>query len=100
MVWVGVQKDGNEWKTVKGQVLTSIQSNWAPNEPSPTGGDCAVADKALGFKWRTENCFLSFQYFCALRSANCPMGYEWIPALGRTCLKVTQYESFTWGADK
>ena len=31
--------------------------------------------------------FFFSQYFCA-EGPNCPLGYTWVPSLGRTCLKV------------
>ena len=37
MVWVGVELSQGEWKTVTGAPLSTLQADWAKDEPSNTG---------------------------------------------------------------
>ena len=42
-----MQRNGDEWYEMNGQLLRGDKVDWAPGEPS-FDGDCAVASKNLG----------------------------------------------------
>ncbi|XP_059089354.1 uncharacterized protein LOC131885346 [Tigriopus californicus] len=100
-IWVGVRQISGEWIASNGRVVTEQFSDWAPNEPNLANGDCAVADKLLGYKWRTTNCAEPHASMCALKVPNCPPGYIYetklsdAPQYGsRSCYKITKLGSF------
>ena len=58
-----------------GQPVPAAAADWADGQPI-VAGDCAVADAALGYKWRATSCEDSHTFICSLRRPNCPRGYK------------------------
>ena len=113
-----------QWTSDNGETLSVKVSDWAPNEPSVAGGDCAVADRSLGceyssnnrtrrsstydrhmflnsfsYKWRSASCTApNMASICTVRKPYCPLGYEWIPNAGQSCFKVVEaaYQTYEY----
>ncbi|XP_059095095.1 uncharacterized protein LOC131889891 [Tigriopus californicus] len=91
-IWLGIVRGaGSKW--VSKRTMANVpyhQSYWASNEPSATGGDCAVADQALNFQWRSTPCSESHSHLCGPSQPPCPEGYEWVKKYGRSCFKLVE----------
>ena len=72
-IWVGLRLLNGAWTWSNGEKLNPATAFWAPGEPI-AGKECAVADKSLGYKWRTMNCANKNPYFCSLWIPKCPSG--------------------------
>ncbi len=98
-IWIGVSKDPftGVFITQAGDTVDERLADWAPGEPST--GDCVVADRTLGYRWRTSSCVEANDYFCTLRTPTCHDGYTWIPETKLSCYKVTVGEGFKEGGN-
>ena len=75
-VWLGIRRaGGGRWVGGNGQPVPAAAADWADGQPI-VAGDCAVADAALGYKWRATSCEDSHTFICSLRRPNCPRGYK------------------------
>ena len=74
-VWLGIRRAGGRWVANNGQPITAAQADWAEGQPI-VAGDCAVADAAMGYKWRATSCDDSHTFICTLSRPNCPRGYK------------------------
>ena len=46
ILWIGIQRYGNNWYQLNGDIISPLIADWAPGEPVAKG-NCAVADKSL-----------------------------------------------------
>ena len=49
-----------------------------------------MADRSVGYKWKTASCVEANDYFCALREPICHPGYTWLPDIPSSCFKITR----------
>ena len=89
-IWIGVKTDpfSGKFVTQAGLELDERIADWAPGEPG--SGDCVVADRSVGYKWKTASCVEANDYFCALREPICHPGYTWLPDIPSSCFKITR----------
>ena len=106
-VWLGIRRaPGGRWVGDNGQPITSSMADWADGQPI-VAGDCAVADAALGYKWRATSCEDSHTFICTLSRPNCPRGYTHRIAVNNqggtnsdSCLKVKSLDGDDGGRDR
>eukprot|EP00095_Tigriopus_kingsejongensis_P007864 maker-scaffold1272_size51402-snap-gene-0.11 protein:Tk07864 transcript:maker-scaffold1272_size51402-snap-gene-0.11-mRNA-1 annotation:"hypothetical protein BRAFLDRAFT_106125" len=92
-VWIGVKRSSSgTWMSVRGDVVTPINSDWAPGYPngSASSGGCAIAIKSFEYQWMNADCHQSRPYICTLKQPHCPHGYTWIPEAGKSCFKIPE----------
>lgn len=107
-VWIGIRFSNGAWRTVgNGRPLSILQADWAPGQPDVSGGrDCAVADRDLGYRWRTAGCFDQHAYYCSMYTPACPDGYVYVSwlseipgVLSKSCYKVTNSGAYRGAGD-
>ncbi len=99
-VWIGLKKISGKWYWSNGQEVKNSLTDWAENQPDSLGS-CVIADKGLGYKWRTTNCAEPHAFYCALRIPDCPFGFKYELTISQadgqesdSCYKTTDIGGF------
>ena len=101
--WNGATKGGNDggtwfWEDSMDSMVDDSEAGWAPDEPQPDTGDCALMKSNDGYGWSAAPCDTPASFICQLDGINlqregldrCPDGWFEARGFNLGCVYLSQ----------